>query len=63
MKPADFISIGQSIRRLSECDAGRTSLNNALADLADEIAGICKKEVNFDHTKFMDACGLKVLTD
>jgi len=58
VKAQDFVKIGQSIYRASRSEIGRVAFNNALADLADDIADICANDPHFDRTAFFNACAL-----
>jgi len=59
MQRGDFIKIGRSIHRMAQTEIGWTAMQNAVADLAEEIAEVCASDPHFDHRAFMNACALE----
>jgi hypothetical protein len=59
MTPRSFVLVAQALHRASLCDVGRTATDNALAELAQDLANIFAREQKFDRRKFLEACALR----
>jgi hypothetical protein len=58
MTEHDFARIARAVHRASKMENGRTAMNNAFDELAEEIADACDRDPKFDRARFINACAL-----
>lgn len=58
MTEHDFLRIAKAVHRVTTVPNGRSAMNAAFHDLAEEIADACERDPKFERARFINACAL-----